>query len=80
MQLEQLRSDLIRTEEAVAAQNLSPDEVQRMNHERESLSRNLDDLRGKIIEASQQAYDQEMEEWAEADQQFEEAYGKSLAV
>jgi len=61
MQLEQLRSDLIRTEEAVAAQNLSPDEVQRMNHERETLSRNLDDLRGKIIEASQQAYDQEMQ-------------------
>jgi kinetochore protein NDC80 len=31
-----------------------------MNHERETLSRNLDDLRGKIAEASQFAYDQEM--------------------
>lgn len=47
-------------ETAVAAQNLSPDEVQRMNHERETLSRSLDDLRGKIAEARQFAYDQEM--------------------
>jgi len=59
--LDQLRADLARTEEAVSAQNLSPDEVQRMNHERETLSRNLEDLRVKIAEASQQAYDQEMQ-------------------
>ncbi len=31
-----------------------------MNHERETLSRNLDELRAKIAEASQQSYDQEM--------------------
>ncbi|WVQ68950.1 uncharacterized protein L199_007159 [Kwoniella botswanensis] len=55
-----LRSELSSIETAVAAQNLSPDEVNRMNHERESLSRGLDDLRAKIVEASQMAYDQEM--------------------
>lgn len=32
-----------------------------MNHERESLTRNLDELRTKIAEASQFAYDQEMQ-------------------
>jgi kinetochore protein NDC80 len=52
---------LARIEEAVAAQNMSPDEVQRMNHERETLTRNLDDLRVKISEASSQAYDAEMQ-------------------
>ena len=60
-QLDSLRVDLARTEEAVAAQNLSPDEVNRMNHERETLSRNLEDLRLRIAEASQFAYDQEMQ-------------------
>lgn len=59
-QLANLRSELTQTEAAVSAQNLSPDEVNRMNHERESLTRNLDDLRSKIAEASQSAYDQEM--------------------
>jgi kinetochore protein NDC80 len=52
---------LAQTEEAVAAQNLSPDEVQRMNHERETLTRNLDELRTKTAEASQMAYDNEMQ-------------------
>ncbi|KAK6904037.1 hypothetical protein I203_107551 [Kwoniella mangroviensis CBS 8507] len=54
------RLELSSIETAVAAQNLTPDEVNRMNHERESLSRGLDDLRTKIVEASQMAYDQEM--------------------
>ncbi len=45
----------------MAAQNLSPDEVQRMNHERETLTRNLDELRTKTAEASQMAYDNEMQ-------------------
>ena len=40
---------------------MSPDEVQRMNHERETLTRNLDDLRVKITEMSSQAYDAEMQ-------------------
>lgn len=44
----------------MAAQNLSPDEVNRMNHDRETLTRTLDDLRVKISEASQLVYDNEM--------------------
>ena len=32
-----------------------------MNHERETLTRNLEDLRAKIAEASQASYDQEMQ-------------------
>ncbi|KAL1408413.1 kinetochore-associated Ndc80 complex subunit ndc80 [Vanrija albida] len=53
-------SELQEAEAAVSAQNLSADEVNRMNHERESLSRHLDELRTKIVEASKAAYDQEM--------------------
>lgn len=59
-ELEARQSELARIEQAVAAQNLTPDEVQRMNHERDSLMRSLEDLRNKISEASQFAYDQEM--------------------
>lgn len=59
-QLEATRVELAQIEAAVAAQNLSPDEVQRMNHERESLQRNLDDIRHKCAEANQFAYDQEV--------------------
>jgi kinetochore protein NDC80 len=55
-----MRIELANTEKAVAAQNLSPDEVNRMNHERETLTRNLDELRTRIAEASQFVYDQEM--------------------
>ncbi|WWC87195.1 uncharacterized protein L201_002081 [Kwoniella dendrophila CBS 6074] len=58
--LEYQRAELARIEAAVSAQNLTPDEVNRMNHERESLNRSLDDLRTKIAEASQSSYDQEM--------------------
>lgn len=46
---------------AVAAQNLSPDEVSRMNHERETLSRNLEELRGKLQQARKNCHHQEME-------------------
>lgn len=60
-QLESIHRELAQTEAAVAAQNLSPDEVQRMNHERETLTRNLDELRTKTAEASQMAYDNEMQ-------------------
>ncbi|ODO03107.1 hypothetical protein I350_05952 [Cryptococcus amylolentus CBS 6273] len=59
-ELDNRRMDLAKIEQAVNAQNLSPDEVSRMNHERDTLSRNLDELRNKIAEASQVAYDQEM--------------------
>nr|XP_018265782.1 STE/STE20/PAKA protein kinase [Kwoniella dejecticola CBS 10117]OBR87940.1 STE/STE20/PAKA protein kinase [Kwoniella dejecticola CBS 10117] len=54
------RTELAHVERAVAAQNLTPDEVNRMNHERDSLNRGLDELRSKIAEASQSSYDQEM--------------------
>ena len=60
-QLEAIHRELAQTEAAVAAQNLSPDEVQRMNHERETLTRNLDELRARTAEASQMAYDNEMQ-------------------
>ncbi|KAL7424361.1 kinetochore-associated Ndc80 complex subunit ndc80 [Cryptotrichosporon argae] len=59
-QIDAAKAELAQTEAAVAAQNLSPDEVNRMNHERETLTRNLDEVRAKIAEASQAAYDQEM--------------------
>lgn len=61
VQVQAARAELATIEEAVAAQNLSPDEIQRMNHERESLTRNLDDLRVKIAEANSSVYDQEMQ-------------------
>ncbi|WVO16742.1 hypothetical protein L204_104426 [Cryptococcus depauperatus] len=54
------QANLVQIEKNVAEQNLSPDEVTRMTHEKDNLTRSLDDLRGKIAEASQFAYDQEM--------------------
>lgn len=59
-QLEAARTEFSNIESAVSAQNLTPDEVQRMNHERETLSRQQEELRVKIAEVSQQSYDQEM--------------------
>ncbi|WVR04399.1 hypothetical protein IAU60_001401 [Kwoniella sp. DSM 27419] len=59
-ELNALRTEVTQIANAVAAQNMSPDEVNRMNHERESLLRQLDEVRGKIAEASQSAYDQEL--------------------
>ncbi|WRT65058.1 uncharacterized protein IL334_002000 [Kwoniella shivajii] len=58
--LDQHRLELTQIELAVAAQNLAPDEVTRMNNERDSLHRGLDELRTRIAEASQSAYDHEM--------------------
>lgn len=54
-------NDLREIESAVAAQNISADEVSRMNHERESLSRNLEELRGKLQQARKHCHHQEME-------------------
>lgn len=54
------RIELSETEAAVAAQNLSPDEVSRMNHDRENLNRQLEELRAKVTEAAQLASEQEM--------------------
>lgn len=54
-------NDLKEIEAAVAAQNLSADEVSRMNHERETLSRNLDELRSKLQQARKLSHHQEME-------------------
>lgn len=45
----------------MAAQNLSADEVSRMNHERDTLSRTLEELRGKFQQARKQCLHQEME-------------------
>ncbi|OCF37610.1 hypothetical protein I316_00737 [Kwoniella heveanensis BCC8398] len=59
-ELETQRAELARLERAVNAQNLSPDEINRMSNERDTLTRYLDELRAKIIEVSQTAYDQEM--------------------
>jgi kinetochore protein NDC80 len=55
-----LRKELANLESAVAAQNLSPEEVMRMTNERESLQRQLDEVRIKVAEAKQQSYDHEM--------------------
>ncbi|KAH7916015.1 HEC/Ndc80p family-domain-containing protein [Hygrophoropsis aurantiaca] len=51
VKLEQLRSDQAKLAEVVKAQNLSPEEVIRMNTDHETLSRNLEDLKHKISEA-----------------------------
>ncbi|KAH7930854.1 hypothetical protein BV22DRAFT_999891 [Leucogyrophana mollusca] len=49
--LEQLRSEQAKLAEVVKVQNLSPEEVIRMNTDHETLSRNLEDLKHKISEA-----------------------------
>ncbi|OCF76626.1 hypothetical protein I204_02324 [Kwoniella mangroviensis CBS 8886] len=54
------RRELQEVEAAVAAQNLTPDEVLRMNNERETLNRGLDEIRARVAEASQSSYDHEM--------------------
>jgi kinetochore protein NDC80 len=48
--LENLRTELDRLGETVKSQNLSPEEVIRMNTDRETLTRNLEDLKQKIAE------------------------------
>ena len=58
---------------AVSAQNMSPDEVQRMNFERETLTRTLEDMRVKTVEASQFSYDQELQVTKSMDR-FEQLY------
>ena len=49
--LEHLKATLNSLEETVKAQNLSPEEVIRMNTDREALSRNLEDLKQKLEES-----------------------------
>ncbi|KAF9009339.1 HEC/Ndc80p family-domain-containing protein [Cyathus striatus] len=49
--LEQLRSEHVKLTDVVKTQNLTPEEVIRMNTEHETLSRNLEDLKEKITEA-----------------------------
>jgi kinetochore protein NDC80 len=48
--LEQLHTEQDRLAEVVRTQNLTPEEVIRMNTDHESLSRNLEDLKHKISE------------------------------
>lgn len=55
-----LQSELAEVEKQVAAQNLSPDEVTRMNHERETLQRQLREIASKNAEAWQASQDVEM--------------------
>jgi kinetochore protein NDC80 len=49
--LEQLKAEQERLSEVVKEQNISPEEVIRMNTEHEQLSRSLDDLKLKIAES-----------------------------
>ncbi|KAJ7063098.1 HEC/Ndc80p family-domain-containing protein [Mycena amicta] len=49
-QLQQLRAEQDRLDDIVKTQNLSPEEVIRMNSDHESLSQNLRDLKQKIAE------------------------------
>ncbi|KAJ8587994.1 hypothetical protein M405DRAFT_820500 [Rhizopogon salebrosus TDB-379] len=49
--LEQLRTEHDKLSEVVKVQNLTPEEVIRMNTDHESLARNLEDLKNKISEA-----------------------------
>ncbi|KAJ3511680.1 hypothetical protein NLJ89_g3955 [Agrocybe chaxingu] len=49
--LEQLKSELDKLGETVKTQNLTPEEVIKMNTDRETLSRNLEDLKAKIAES-----------------------------
>ncbi|KAJ7721070.1 HEC/Ndc80p family-domain-containing protein [Mycena maculata] len=50
VQLEQLKSEQLRLGEIVKTQNLSPEEVIKMNTDHETLSQNLRDLKQKIAE------------------------------
>jgi kinetochore protein NDC80 len=49
--LEQLKAEQLKLAEIVKTQNLSPEEVIRMNTDHETLSQNLKDLKQKIAEA-----------------------------
>ncbi|KAG8217454.1 HEC/Ndc80p family-domain-containing protein, partial [Butyriboletus roseoflavus] len=49
--LEQLKNDHVKLAEVVKVQNLTPEEVVRMNTDHETLARNLEDLRHRIAEA-----------------------------
>lgn len=53
---EKLLAEQARLEEIVKAQNLSPEEVLRMNTEHETLVRDLENLRVKISESSKQMH------------------------
>ncbi|RXK42235.1 hypothetical protein M231_00593 [Tremella mesenterica] len=60
-QIDDARTELSRIELAVSAQNLSPEEVTRMNDSRESLNRQLEDLRTRISTVMTEAYNHEMQ-------------------
>jgi kinetochore protein NDC80 len=50
--LEQLKAEKARLSEVVKAQNLTPEEVIRMNTEHETLSRSIEDLKVKVAETN----------------------------
>lgn len=53
--LEQLNAEKARLSDVVKAQNLTPEEVVRMNTEHETLSRSVEDLKVKVTETNKQA-------------------------
>ncbi|BEI98500.1 hypothetical protein CcaverHIS631_0307990 [Cutaneotrichosporon cavernicola] len=54
------RQHLANVEAEVAAQNLSPDEISRMQHDKVALTQQLQDIGNKIAEAKRLCHDQEM--------------------
>lgn len=52
--LEQLNAEKARLSDVVKTQNLTPEEVARMNTEHETLSRSVEDLKVKVAEANKQ--------------------------
>ncbi|KLT39875.1 hypothetical protein CC85DRAFT_278660 [Cutaneotrichosporon oleaginosum] len=54
------RQHLMDVEAEVAAQNLSPDEISRMQHDKVALTQQLHDIGTKIAEVKRQCHDQEM--------------------
>lgn len=54
------RQHLSSVEAEVAAQNLSPDEITRMQHDKVALAQQLQDIGNKIADAKRQCHDQEM--------------------
>lgn len=51
-ELEQLNAEKARLSDVVKAQNLTPEEVARMNTEHETLSRSIEDLKVKVTETN----------------------------
>ncbi|KAL7409382.1 HEC/Ndc80p family-domain-containing protein [Mrakia frigida] len=55
-----LRSEKLQVLTAVKQQGLSPEEVSRMNSDKETLTRSFEDIRTKVLSAQKYAYEREM--------------------